>query len=51
MDEKNINQAIGYTVLAIIAYYVLQMIVPFLIWAVIGMVLWRAYQEFQKHNK
>ena len=50
MDNKQMNQLIGYAVLAIIAYYVLQLIVPYLIYGVIGLVIWRGYQEYEKHN-
>jgi hypothetical protein len=45
MDKKQVNEFIGYALLAIFVSYILQMVVPFLMWAVVIMVIWRICLE------
>ena len=43
MDDKQIDKAIGYGLLLIMAYYLLGVFIPMLTWGVIGMVALRIY--------
>jgi hypothetical protein len=45
MDKKQVNEFIGYALLAIFVSYILQIVVPFLMWAVVIMVIWRICLE------
>lgn len=48
MDEKQINQFIGYAVVAICAYYILQMILPFLFVGLVCVVIWHLFNLNQR---
>jgi hypothetical protein len=50
MDEHQIDKAIGFAVMLLIAFYLLQMVVPLLIWAIAILVAWRVYLAYHKHK-
>jgi hypothetical protein len=50
MDEHQIDRAIGFAVLLIIAFYLLQMVVPLLMWAIAALVAWRVYLAYHKRR-
>ena len=51
MDEHELNKAIGYCILIIIAYYLVGIFIPILTWCVVGLVALRIYQEYLKCKK
>ena len=51
MEDKQINQAIGYGIAIIFAYHLIAGFIPLLTWGVIGLVAFRIYQAHQKYKK
>jgi hypothetical protein len=41
MNDKDINQTIGYAILAIVVYFILQAILPFLIIGIVGLIIYQ----------
>lgn len=51
MDEKQLNKAIGYAILVIVAYHLLGFLIPMLTYGVIGLVLIRIIHAYLDHKR